>query len=114
MKKARGPLVVFTMPNGRAFHRLGLSIGKRVGGATERNRVKRMIREAFRLSQHALPLLGGAGSEAQGGMDIVVSAQAHHGLALEQYQTLLSELVALARKDWSRRQGYGGAHAGPA
>ena len=36
--------------------RLGLSIGKRVGGAVVRNRWKRAIREAFRLHRHRLPV----------------------------------------------------------
>ena len=34
--------------------RLGLSIGRQVGGAVERNRWKRAIREAFRQRSHAL------------------------------------------------------------
>jgi RNase P protein component len=35
--------------------RLGLSVGKKLGGAVVRNRYKRVLREAFRLSQHELP-----------------------------------------------------------
>ncbi|HEX2477621.1 MAG TPA: ribonuclease P protein component [Lacipirellulaceae bacterium] len=35
--------------------RLGLTVPRRVGGAVRRNRWKRMLREAFRLSQSELP-----------------------------------------------------------
>ena len=45
--------------------RLGLAVAVRLaGGAVERNRLRRIIRESFRLHQHALPAL-----------DIVVSAR---------------------------------------
>jgi ribonuclease P protein component len=35
-------------PNQRTHHRLGLTVSRRVGGAVQRNRAKRVLRDAFR------------------------------------------------------------------
>jgi ribonuclease P protein component len=44
------------MANHETHPRLGLSIATRTfGTAVERNRIKRLTRESFRLNQHALP-----------------------------------------------------------
>jgi ribonuclease P protein component len=48
-------LVLFACPNGLSFARLGVSVGKKHGGAVRRNRIKRVLRAAFRLSRHLLP-----------------------------------------------------------
>ena len=51
-------LVVYSFPRGgdeEADARLGVSVGRKVGGAVERNRVKRLLRDAFWAIAEELP-----------------------------------------------------------
>lgn len=48
-------VIVCVAPNDLARTRLGAGSTKRVGNAPARNRQKRLVREAFRLTKHELP-----------------------------------------------------------
>lgn len=92
--RARGAaLLVVVARSGLAHSRLGLSVGRVIWkSAVKRNRVRRIFREAFRLSYAELPA----------GVDIVMIPAAPR---LEpELELVRAELVSLARKAL-RRQG---------
>lgn len=84
-------LVVYAFARGEGEHpRLGLSVGKRVGSAVERNRVKRVLREEFaRISGALAP-----------GVDYVVIARpgAHEYIEERGARALGDRLGELAEK----------------
>ena len=67
-RKSRGAMTAFVKPNSLNEHRLGLSVGKRVGNAVVRGRTKRMIREAFRHERGDIPFSGDGGGYDMGGL----------------------------------------------
>lgn len=86
-------LVVVAVANGTERTRLGLSVGKRIWpGAVQRNRLKRVAREAFRLEFDHLPA----------GVDLVVMAAKPR--LVPELSTFRAELRLLANKAWRRYQ----------
>lgn len=78
-------LVVNAAASDLPHPRLGLSVSKKVGTAVIRNRWKRLIREAFRLSRHELP----------SGLDLVVRPQKG---ANDELTAIRRSLIALSRR----------------
>lgn len=86
LKKPVGPLVVFALPNDLGHPRLGLSVGKRVGGAVKRNAVKRRLRDAFRHLASNWP-------ESARGLDLVIVVRPHEVRRATSYQSMLQDAV---------------------
>jgi len=82
-------LIVYASRNDQPHTRLGLSVSRKIGGAVARNRWKRLLREAFRLTRPELPT----------GLDLVVIPRPGNQPALHELKASLAALtVRLTKK----------------
>jgi ribonuclease P protein component len=79
-----GSFVLFVLRNALGRPRLGITATRRIGGAVQRNRAKRLVREIFRRHRSELE-----------DVDIVVNARA--GLPGAEYRRLETELLSRLR-----------------
>ncbi len=82
-------LIVYACENNLPHLRLGLSVSRKIGKAIQRNRFRRLYREAFRLTRAAMPV----------GLDLVLIPRSSREPELEELKESLPKLVGqLARK----------------
>jgi len=92
-RESRGPVTVYALPNALGHPRLGISMSRKVGIAARRNRIKRLLREAFRHHQYDWPR----------GYDIVIVPRPHAPFILAEYHKLLTALMLRLHHVWQRR-----------
>ena len=83
---ANGLMVLYARRNRTCTNRVGITVGKKLGHAVVRNRVRRRIREVYRLNEQAL----------QPGWDIVMVARTRAIHA--DFSALTEGFLALAKK----------------
>ncbi len=84
LKRTVGPLLIHRKPNALSHSRLGLSVPRRVGNAVQRNKLKRLCREAFRLLNSSLPKH----------MDILITVRPHTPMDVHSYVEMIEEGVS--------------------
>src|ERR1700756_88344 len=67
-------LIVYACENGLPHRRFGMSVSRKVGSAVVRNRLRRLYREAFRLSRADMPI----------GLDLVLVPRSKQKAPLEE------------------------------
>ncbi len=82
---------LISLANDESRTRLGLAVSKRCGNSVRRNRLKRRLREAFRLSQAELPT----------GLDLVIQPRADTPIQLAALRQSLISLTKRAAKKWA-------------
>ena len=98
---ADGNLLIFADRNGQPRTRIGLSVSKKHGGAVVRNRLKRLLREAFRLQQHQIP----------SGLDLILIPLAANRASLESYQDGLIKITRRLLRRMETEQPHAGERA---
>jgi ribonuclease P protein component len=82
-------LIVYGCENDLDYLRIGMSVSRKVGSAVVRNRLRRLYREAFRLTRAEMPT----------GLDLILIPRSSREPSLDDLKKSLPRLVgALSRK----------------
>jgi len=79
-------VVVYCMRNGKTENRLGVTVSTKLGGAVQRNRIRRRIKEVYRLNE----------TNVQKGYNIVIIARSASRCAV--WRELESSVLLLFKK----------------
>jgi len=87
-------LIIYGCENGLEYLRLGLSVSSKVGPAVFRNRLRRLYREAFRLTRTSLPT----------GLDLVLLPRSSDEPDLVSVKKSLQRLVTMLANKLNREK----------
>ena len=87
-------LIVYACDNDLPYNRLGLSVSRKIGGAVQRNRLRRLFREAYRLTKRDLPT----------GLDLVLIPRSSKEPTLTILLEALPKLIAQVAKKLAKDQ----------
>lgn len=85
-------LIIYARENGLEHNRLGMSVSRKVGPAVVRNKLRRLYREAFRLTKAELPT----------GMDLILIPRGTNPPNLIELMESLRKLIPQAAQKLAR------------
>ena len=83
--RANRYFIMYTLSNSHDYNRIGISVSKKVGNSVQRHRIKRLVKESYRLHEEMF----------NSGLDIVVIAR--NGAADLGYKDVESALLHLLK-----------------
>ncbi len=86
-------VVVYYLENGLPFNRVGVAVSRRLGGAVQRNRLKRIVKEAYRANEAGL----------RQGLDLVLLPRSRAKAA--SFQEVKDELLGILSECGALRKG---------
>lgn len=95
-------MIVYARENGLDHSRIGFSVSRKYGGAVQRNRLRRLYREAFRLTKESLPT----------GLDLIIIPRTQQEPTLDDVRKSLVKLIKQAHKKIEKDQTSAASNAG--